>query len=277
MDWFGAGGNGPLIVARAIHFAATAITAGSLIFGAVVARPALRSKEAEARPFRAQTLVVAWLGLAIAAASGVIWFLLQAAAMSGLPLGEAMESGALSTVLNQTQFGQVSEIRFALAMMLAACLACDRFPLANGLALAAAFGLTGAIAWTGHAGSTLGETGNLHLIADGLHLLAAAAWIGGLVSLVLLLVTAQRNQRVAWASLVQAAVRRFSSAGHRQRGDSVGDRHGQRMDSCRLVSRAGRHRIWAAPDAQDRCFRRHAGVCCPQPALADATADLIGE
>ncbi|MGB9116218.1 copper homeostasis membrane protein CopD [Bradyrhizobium sp.] len=213
MDWFGAGGNGPLIVARAIHFAATAITAGSLVFGAVVAKPALRSEEAEARLFRARTLVVAWLGLAIVAASGVIWFWLQAAAMSGLSLGEIIESGVVSTVLNRTQFGQVAEIRFALAMMLAVCLAYDRFPLASWLALAAAFGLTVAIAWSGHAGSTLGERGNLHLAADGLHLFAAAAWIGGLVSLLLLLVTVRRNRTIAWASLAQAAASRFSTLG----------------------------------------------------------------
>jgi copper resistance protein D len=213
MDWLGAGGNGSLIIARAIHFAATAITAGSLVFGAVVAKPALRSEEAEARLFREQNLVVAWLGLAIAVASGAIWFWLQAAAMSGLSPGEIMESDVLSTVLNQTQFGQVAEIRFALAMLLAACLACDRFALASWLALAAASGLTVAIAWTGHAGSTLGERGNLHLAADGLHLLAAAAWIGGLVSLLLLLVTVQRNRTIAWASIVQAAASRFSRLG----------------------------------------------------------------
>jgi copper resistance protein D len=213
MDWFNTGGNGPLIVARAIHFAATAITAGGLIFGAVVAGPALRSEKEEAVRFRAQTFIVAWIGLAITAISGVIWFVLQAAAMSGLPLAEVMESSVLSTVFNQTQFGQVAEIRIALSMMLAVFLACCRFPLANWYALAAAFGLTAAIAWTGHAGSTLGQRGNLHLIADGLHLLAAAAWIGGLVPLVLLLVTVQRTQLVAWASLVQIVIKRFSTLG----------------------------------------------------------------
>lgn len=76
MDWFGAGGNGPLIVVRAIHFAATAITAGSLIFATLAAKPALRPEQAEARLFRAQTRSVAWTGLAIAMASGLIWFLL---------------------------------------------------------------------------------------------------------------------------------------------------------------------------------------------------------
>ena len=75
----------------------------------------------------------------------------------------------------------VSEIRSALAIILAACLAYDRLPLARWLALASALGLAAAIAWTGHAGSTPGEMGLLHLTADALHLLAAAAWTGGLV------------------------------------------------------------------------------------------------
>lgn len=210
MDWFGAGGNGPLIVVRAIHFAATSITAGSLIFATLVARPVLRSEEAEARE---QTRWVAGIGLAIAAASGVIWFLFQAVSMSGLPLDEAMKSSVLSTVLNQTQFGQVSEIRIGLAIVVAACLRCHRLPMADWLGLAAALGLTIGLAWTGHAGSTLGDMGILHLTADGLHLIAAAAWIGGLVSLVLLLARVRRNRTVASASLARHAVGRFSALG----------------------------------------------------------------
>src|SRR5262250_2587361 len=126
MDWFGAGNDGPLIAARAIHFAATAITAGNLVFTTAVAGSALRSKEAEAGLFRAQTRVVAWLGLATVFISGAIWFLLQAAAMAGVPLREALNSEALSTVLNETQFGEVCEIRLALAILLAACLAARR-------------------------------------------------------------------------------------------------------------------------------------------------------
>lgn len=213
MDWFGAGVNAPLIVVRAVHFAATAVTTGSLIFGATMAKAALRPTDPVAALLRKQTLVVAGIGLAIGTLSGVIWFWLQAAAMSGLPLGEVGEPGVLSTVLIQTQFGQVAGIRFALAIVLAACLFRDRLPFASGLALAAAFGLTAAIAWTGHAGSTPGEMGNLHLVADALHLLAASAWMGGLVLLVLLLVTALRNGTVEWARQAHAAVRRFSVLG----------------------------------------------------------------
>jgi putative copper resistance protein D len=213
MDWFGAGVNGPLVVIRGVHFAATAITTGSLVFQTMVAKPVLGADEPVAKLFRTQTLVVAWIGLAITIATGVIWLLFQASAMSGLPLGEAMTSSVLLTVVNRTQFGLVSEIRLVLAIILAVFLALDRLPLADWLAAAAALGLTAAIAWTGHAGATLGQLGNLHLAADALHLLAAAAWIGGLVPLALLLAATRRRQAVVAASLARDAALRFSTLG----------------------------------------------------------------
>jgi len=79
--------------------------------------------------------------------------------------------------------------------------------------LASAFGLTAAIAWTGHAGSGVGELGVLQLAADVLHLIAAAAWLGGLVSLALLLTAARRHDGLAWASVARDATRRFSTLG----------------------------------------------------------------
>jgi copper resistance protein D len=213
MDGLGAGIDGPLVVIRAVHFAATATTAGTLIFRAAVAQPALRSAEAAARIVRTQTLRIAWISLSIATASGVIWLLLQAAAMSGLAFGEAMTADLLSTVLNETQFGLVSEIRLVLAIIVAGCLANDRFPLARRLELAAALGLVAAIGWTGHAGASTGEIGVLHLAADLLHLIAAAAWFGGLVSLALLLAVARRQDTLAWASVARDVTQRFSTLG----------------------------------------------------------------
>ena len=213
MDWLAAGISGPLIAIRAIHFAATAIVAGTLVFRVAVAKLALGSERAIARLSRRQTLAVARIGLAIAMASGLIWFMLQAASMSGLSLGEAMTSEVLLTVLNQTQFGLVSEIRIVLAMILAGCLAYDRLAGAEWFALAAALGLTAAIAWTGHAGATLGSIGNLHLMADVLHLVAAAAWIGGLMGLALLLVAVRNIRAAAWMPLARNAVGRFSTLG----------------------------------------------------------------
>jgi putative copper resistance protein D len=211
MDWFGMQVDGPLVVIRAIHFFATAVVAGSLIFRALVAEPALRSTGGATSVVRSQILLSAWTGLGIVAVSGAIWLQLQAASMSALPLGEAMNSEVLLTVLNQTQFGSVLKIRFVLAVILAVCLASDRLALSRWLALGSALGLAATIAWTGHAGSTLGEMGNLHLAADVLHLTAAAAWFGGLVSLTWLLAGSRRDP--AHASLARDAIRRFSTLG----------------------------------------------------------------
>ena len=204
--------NVSLIVIRAIHFAATAITAGVLIFRTLVAEPALRSAAAARAIVMAQILRVAWISLAMTVTSGVIWVLLQAEAMSDLPLREAMSGDILSTVLTETQFGMVSEFRLVLAIVLAACLFFNRLQLAHSLALISGLGLVGGIAWTGHAGSDA-DWSNLHLTADVLHLVAAAAWLGGLVPLALLLSQALRNEADPWASLASQAARRFSMLG----------------------------------------------------------------
>ncbi|WP_247342033.1 MULTISPECIES: copper homeostasis membrane protein CopD [unclassified Bradyrhizobium] len=205
--------NVSLIVVRAIHFAATAITVGVLIFRAVMAQPAPHLTGA-ARILVMEQMIVraAWIGVAVTVASGAAWVLLEAAAMSGLPLGEAATTDILSTVLAETQFGMVSEIRVALAIVLAACLSYDRLPLAQPLALASSLGLIAGIAWTGHAGSSAGDIGSIHVMADALHLIAAAAWLGGLVPFTLLLAEVRRNQDHASAFVSQAA-RRFSSLG----------------------------------------------------------------
>jgi putative copper resistance protein D len=187
--------------------------AGTLVFRAVVAEPASCPPQTATTAVRSQILLTSWISLAITSVSGVIWVLVQAASMSGLPFAEAMSSDVLSTVLNETQFGLASEVRLGLAIILAGCLVYDRLAPARWLGLGSALGLTAAIAWTGHAGSTAGEAGTLHLAADILHLLAAAAWIGGLVSLALLLGTARRHQDLGWASLARDVTRRFSTLG----------------------------------------------------------------
>jgi copper resistance protein D len=203
----------PMTVVRAIHFAATAIVAGTLTFRAVVAEPAGRSaREADAK-IDAQVRLLAWSGLAVTLVSGAIWLALQTAAMSGQSYSEAVMSGLMITVLNETQFGLVSEIRLGLAILLAVCLAFDRVALSRWLSVGVALSLVAAIAWTGHAASTPGKLGYLHLTADALHLAAAAAWIGGMVPLALLLNADRRSPVSAPASLEHDAVRRFSSLG----------------------------------------------------------------
>jgi putative copper resistance protein D len=209
MAWLGVA-DGPLIAIRALHFAASAMTTGAVVFGAVVGKPALGSEQPLAKLQGKLTLGLASVGLAITVFSGAIWFVVQAAAMSGEPLDESLTSRVLLPVLNQTQFGQVCEVRIILALVLAACLAYRHFVLANELSLAASLGLIAAIAWAGHAGSTPDELGGLHLATDALHLVAAAVWIGGLVPLVLLLRAARWERNGAGLVLAHALTRRFS-------------------------------------------------------------------
>jgi copper resistance protein D len=213
MNWLGAEVDGPLVVARAIHYVATAMTTGILIFRAVIIEAASVSVTPAAAIVRRQTLRVAWICLVLSAASGVIWLLLAAASMSGLSFAESMTPDVLSTVVNETQFGLISEIRFGLAVMIAGCLAFDQFAPARQLGGGLSLGLMAALAWAGHAGSTAGEMGIVHLASDALHLIAAATWTGGLVSLVLLLSVSRNDPTRADVSFARAATQRFSMMG----------------------------------------------------------------
>ena len=208
MLWFDAVIDVPMVAVRAVHFAATATAAGALVFRAVT-DPVLQGagKIKPASDARIRWLV--WSSVAIAFASGVLWLLLQTSSMSG----EAVTLSEISTVLNETQFGFVSLVRLGLAVVLVICLAVDRWQPARWLALGCAACLVAAVAWTGHAASTPFALGYLHVLADALHLLGAAAWIGGLMALALLLHLLAGDSASARPALQLDVVRRFSCLG----------------------------------------------------------------
>lgn len=208
MDWSAAGAS--LVATRAVHFAATAIMAGNILFRTVVTEPVFYPEATLAAVFRSQTQRVSCISLAVALISGGIWLLLQSAAMSGLQLEDALTADVLSTVVYETQFGQVMIVRVGLAILVAACLASDHVTIAQRLGLAASLAFTASLAWTGHSAATIGAMGYLHLVADALHLIAAAAWVGGLVPLILLLAAANGDNAKPF---VRDAVERFSTVG----------------------------------------------------------------
>lgn len=199
-----------MIAARAVHFAATAMTVGSIFFGIFIAKPVLQHHAPAAISFKRRIRPFIWSCLLLAVISGAIWLLLQTASMSGIPLIEALTADMLSTVIDETQFGEVTTIRAGLAVCLSVCLVYDRAVVVQWIGLATAAGFVSSLAWTGHAGSTVGAAGYLHLAADVLHLVTAAAWIGGLASLVIFLSTTKVRDDM---SLVRNAVRRFSTLG----------------------------------------------------------------
>ena len=213
MSWFGAEIDAPLVLTRAIHFAASALVAGGLTFRSIVAEPALRNSVAGYAIVQSRLLQLIWTALAVTLATGFVWLTLETMSMANLASVEAVRSGAILTVVDETQFGLVCEIRAALVLLLGTCLLLNRFVPSRWVALASGLALVAAIAWTGHAGSTLGQLGNLHLSADVLHLGAASAWIGGLVGLLIVFAVGRRRSAFEWVPLQLNAVRRFSIVG----------------------------------------------------------------
>jgi putative copper export protein/mono/diheme cytochrome c family protein len=192
-----------LTLVRALHFASVFTLAGGLAFIALVAEPA------DAAAFRRRIVGLAWLGLGVGAVSGALWLLLEAQSMSGQSFAAAMAPDILGTVLTRTHFGRVWELRGALALPLILCLALAarrRWALWLALLLAAAELAT--LAGAGHAAAGEGWPGTVQLVGDAMHLLAAGAWVGGLLPLALLLAAARGDPQAAWQ-----ATRRFSVLG----------------------------------------------------------------
>jgi putative copper resistance protein D len=213
MNWAWADSDVPLIVIRAMHFAATAVTAGALLFRAVVAEPAARHAGWTRAMPASSARQVASIGLAMTVPSGMIWVLLLTMRMSGLSLEDAFSADGLGTVIGDTQFGQASAVRLLCSLILAGCLVFDRIAWLRWGGLAAALGLVAGLAWTGHAGSTPDPLGEIHLAADILHLGAASAWVGGLLLLARMLIAARRQPTPEWRAYELDGIRRFSVLG----------------------------------------------------------------
>jgi copper resistance protein D len=197
-----------LVIARAVHFAASAIMAGTLLVDMMLVGPAALFPVLRTRFTR-----VVWIGLLAALLSGGAWFALEAANMSGQPLSEAIAPDVLHTVLMETRYGLAMATRAALAILLAVSLIGHRIAGARWLATGTALASLAAIAFTGHAGAEPGPIANLHLAADIFHLLAAGSWIGGLVALVMILAVCRRDGSEAGVSLARRATARFSTFG----------------------------------------------------------------
>jgi putative copper resistance protein D len=195
----------PLILVRGIHFAATLLVAGTIVFMSMIAEPAL-SKGWVATLYRQLTLLV-WLALAVAVLSGAVWLALLASDILGTSNADVY--GAWP-VLTDTRFGLVWCIRLALALLLALLLP---RPARRWLQITIAAAFLALPALVGHAGATPGLAGDLHLISDMLHLLAAGAWLGGLPALAFLLWRAPRGPGRDRGAFMVRVVDRFSRLG----------------------------------------------------------------
>ena len=193
---------------------------GTFVFWCVIAWPAYHQTE-PGEAFQARLdrplLGLAWASLLVALASGVVWLVIIASSMSGMPLGAVLQAGVVGTVLTHTRFGEDWMIRAALIVVLGGCLAVQARPRKHavgwiGLLAAAAF--IASLAWAGHGAATEDVPFDaIHLPADILHLLAAGAWLGALLPLVLLLVQTWHDSSPQALAVARAATLRFSVLG----------------------------------------------------------------
>jgi copper resistance protein D len=213
----------PLIWVRATHFAATILASGTVFFLAFIAEPALR-KAGGSGPLRgsvrSQSMWLTAIGLIVAVTSGAAWFLLVAARMADLPVPDILSDATVWSDAISTDFGRDWIVRLALVgLLVGSFFAWPRDGQARSAAnrltvLASAAGLVGTLAWAGHGATGSGAGGALHLIADILHLIAAAAWVGALPPLALLLATTRLHGSDALSIVVaREAVQRFSTFG----------------------------------------------------------------
>jgi putative copper resistance protein D len=212
----------PLAAVRAIHFASTVMAAGIVFFEFLIAEPVLGTGGQPSRTatsFRARMARWLWTALALSVVSGAGWLLLLAGRIADRPVTDVVADGTAWIVLTQTRFGFVWQLRLLSALALAAYVwlfrsSGDGRSIRRGLPsslLAVVF--LGALAWAGHGGATPGSQGNVHVVADFVHLIAAGAWLGGLPPLILLLASLRRSGEEGWAKVAGDATRRFSNLG----------------------------------------------------------------
>jgi putative copper resistance protein D len=211
-----------LIGARAVHFASTAMVFGVVLFRFQIAEPAFRQAAASIlaakNNYFRKLAWLFWISLALAVFSGAMWLVLLAANISNEPIPVAVSDGTLWTVLTQTQIGLAWTVRLILVALLAGWLlfvnSDHKSVFRSGwLPIFCAASFMGSLAWSGHAGGTPGINGDLHVASDFLHLIAAGAWLGGLLPLTLLLASARNAQDQSMPLLLRVAIFRFSTVG----------------------------------------------------------------
>lgn len=195
-----------LIATRFLHYSAVLALFGMSLF-AVYAYPC--SEPVTVLRWRRRALIFASL---LALISGLIWFACVVASLSG-DIGGIADGEVVWSVVSDTNFGKLWVLRTTLMLLLVALtlltLAFDKLSTDVSGALLAGL-LLASLAGQGHTQLGEGLAHAIHVSADAAHLLAAGAWLGGLLPLgVLLLVSRREND-----DQVDGVLKRFSGMGY---------------------------------------------------------------
>ncbi|RON62147.1 copper homeostasis membrane protein CopD [Pseudomonas fluorescens] len=166
-----------LVLCRFLHF-----TVLLMLFGAWLFRPLLLKGQAPELD-RHLARLARWLA-AVALASGIVWALLITASMAG-SAAAAFDPDTVALVLGNTFFGQVWRWHLLINAVLLALLYTpwrSNLPLRLGLSAL----LLATLAPVGHGAMLDGLSGQLLILNQIVHLTCVAAWLGGLLLLVMI-------------------------------------------------------------------------------------------
>ncbi len=169
----------------------------------------LRATERDALALRPWLLSGTTLGLLLSAATLV----LLASTMAGAPVWP-IDTAAIGALLDQPGVGTAWKARMVSLTLasVAAMLGAGRTLGLGAVALASGVGLA-TLAWAGHGAMDDGPLGWVHVVADVLHLLAAAMWIGALLGLVLLVTRPLSMVDATHLGLTHRALHGFGAIG----------------------------------------------------------------
>ena len=179
-----------LIVARSVQIAASILLAGIFAFEVVALGPIRAPVSDDLHDVERKLLRVAVWSLVAALVSALLWFWLEVASMNGLSLTNAFSPTAWQTVLFETQFGRVWQLRLSVVAVVFALVASGlaqdqvRRTLIFFLWLLSIVLLVSLVR-IGHAAAVSARP--LGVLGDALHLCAAGAWLGGLTPLAIFL------------------------------------------------------------------------------------------
>ena len=134
---------------------------------------------------------VALIASLVALITAIAWLALESASMAD-DWSAALDPEAIAAVLTDTAFGHAWSLHLALATALVAVVAFGPGARWGPTALASA-ALLASLGLVGHATMQIGVEGVVHRANHAVHLLAAGAWIGGLVPFALCLRAYERD------------------------------------------------------------------------------------
>jgi len=201
-----------LIIARSVQIAASILLVGIFAFEVVTLGPVRRAQSDDLNELERQFVKLALWSLLAVLLSALIWFSLEVKTISGLSFAKVLSGRAWRTVLFETEFGSVWQVRLALTATTFALTALTlvREQLRRGLLpilWLLSVALLVSLAWISHAAATRAQP--LGLLGDALHLCAAGAWIGGLAPLAIFLTRARAS--VTLANCTAPVLNRFST------------------------------------------------------------------